>query len=126
MRPLMHRIADVKERSGGQHDHLARVEQQSLSLPLSLPPLQQNARGHGLKYKQGAKTEVALSANESKLTAGYFFATYTKLRAWGLTQYKAVLTLDNDVAVLTRLHSTQKNTFLRALDAVLAWDQRRQ
>ena len=71
--------------------------------PLPLPHLQ-NVSCRGPKYAQGLHLEVQLNATEAKRKGGnYFEATYTKLRAWGLTRFRAVLSIDNDVAVLRNL-----------------------
>ena len=71
--------------------------------PMPLPHLQ-NVSCRGPKFTQGLHLERQLNESEGKRKgANYFEATYTKLRAWGLTRYRAVLSIDNDVAVLRNL-----------------------
>ena len=62
--------------------------------PLPLAPAP-SARCRGIKYAPG-------SLKHGK-GAGYFDATYTKLRVWNLTAYDVALSLDSDVAVLQNL-----------------------
>ena len=63
---------------------------------------QLNATCHGDSYQPGKKEATARIANASS-SIGYYHATYAKLQAWDLVQYSALLSLDNDVAVLTNL-----------------------
>ena len=69
------------------------------ALPIVLPG-QLNATCHGDAYQPGTATARVASASSS---TGYYHATYAKLQAWDLVQYSALLSLDNDVAVLTNL-----------------------
>lgn len=81
--------------------------------PLPLPHLQ-NVSCRGPKYVQGLHLEVQLNSTEAKRKgANYFEATYTKLRAWGLTRFRAVLSIDNDVAVLRNLDGLLDTMLLR-------------
>jgi hypothetical protein len=80
----------------------ARLQERASSLgvlPIVLPE-QLNATCHGGSYQPGKSTARLASASSS---TGYYHATYAKLRAWDLVKYSALLSLDNDVAVLTNL-----------------------
>ena len=68
-------------------------------LPIVLPG-KLNATCHGDSYRPDRAIARTTNANSS---IGYYHATYAKLQAWDLVQYKALLSLDNDVAVLTNL-----------------------
>lgn len=80
----------------------ARLQERASSLgvlPIVLPE-QLNATCHGGSYQPGKSTARLASASSS---TGYYHATYAKLQAWDLVKYSALLSLDNDVAVLTNL-----------------------
>ena len=90
-RPIFPVVAALGERCAASKSLVAALRSEG-ALPVAVPEVK-GVKCNGRRYGPDSKV---LAANA---TSSYFDATYTILAAWNLTQYRAVLILDSDLAV---------------------------